>query len=154
MEKQIRKGTHGKLYLMRGLPGSGKSHIAKRITRNVFSTDTYFMKNGKYKFDFTKIQVAHEWNKARVRRALETYTPKVVVDNTNTSNWEMTDYARMGVEFDYNIFLVEPDVSYKWDIDELLKKTKHNVSREKMELMLECYDHDPSLEDILKAEKE
>ncbi|MBP9839028.1 MAG: hypothetical protein KBC84_10000 [Proteobacteria bacterium] len=42
------------LVLMRGLPGSGKSTKAKKIAGNVgvvYSTDDFFMVNGKYMYD-------------------------------------------------------------------------------------------------------
>lgn len=155
MQKKIYDSKSGRiLYLMRGLPGSGKSNLAKRLTKNVFSTDDYFIKNGKYEFDFEQIEQAHEWNQQRVEDELKLGTKKIAVDNTNTSAWEMTPYVRLAMRYDYNIVLVEPDTGYKWDVDILLSKTKHNVSKDKMQLMLDCYDHDPSLEDILKTEKD
>ena len=39
------------LYLVRGVPGSGKSTFAKQLGGTHFETDTYFMVDGEYKFD-------------------------------------------------------------------------------------------------------
>ena len=42
------------LYLVRGLPGSGKSTFAKKLVHSDFlvcEADKYFMVNGEYKFD-------------------------------------------------------------------------------------------------------
>ena len=139
---------------MRGLPGSGKSTLAKKLTKNVYSADDYFIKDGKYLYDYSKIAIAHEWNKDRIRASLEKGVSSLAVDNTNTSAWEMRDYVKMGIKYDYDIVLVEPDTDYKWDLDMLKEKSKHNIDRAKLELMRDCYSHDPSLEDILKAEKE
>jgi len=54
------------MFLLRGVPGSGKSTISKRIqqlydTDCVCSADDYFMKNGTYNYDNSKIQDAHKW---------------------------------------------------------------------------------------------
>ena len=45
-----------KLIINRGIPGSGKSTSAKKLApkEQIFSTDDYFMKNGKYIFDGKK----------------------------------------------------------------------------------------------------
>lgn len=121
MQKKIYDSKSGRiLYLMRGLPGSGKSNLAKRLTKNVFSTDDYFMKNGKYEFDFEQIEQAHEWNRKQVNKAMSKGIQKVAVDNTNSSAWEMTPYVKLALKYDYDITLVEPDTGYKWNIDVLL----------------------------------
>ena len=43
------------LYIVRGLPGSGKSTFARSIAKpyQIFEADQYFMKKGKYNFDET-----------------------------------------------------------------------------------------------------
>jgi adenylate kinase family enzyme len=50
---------------MRGIPGSGKSTTAKKLageTGKIHSTDNYFMVDGEYKFDPSKIREYHEAN--------------------------------------------------------------------------------------------
>jgi len=56
------------LYIIRGVPGSGKSTFAKSIAKpwQIFEADQFFMKHGKYDFDFTKLRLAHESCKRRV----------------------------------------------------------------------------------------
>ena len=44
------------LYLLRGVPGSGKSTVAQNIGGTHFETDKYFMVDGEYKFDPTKLK--------------------------------------------------------------------------------------------------
>ena len=55
------------LFLVRGLPGSGKTTFAKQLSDIVFEADMYFESNGEYKFDPSKIRDAHEWCKGHVR---------------------------------------------------------------------------------------
>jgi len=55
MEKSI------SLVIIRGCSGSGKSTLAKLLGSNFkhFEADMYFMKNGVYQFDGTKLGAAH-----------------------------------------------------------------------------------------------
>ena len=52
------------LILIQGLPGSGKSTFGKRLAKEIgaymFEADDYFMKNGKYVFDQSKLHEAHK----------------------------------------------------------------------------------------------
>ena len=42
------------LYIVRGIPGSGKSTFAKSLGGTHFEADMFFMKNGEYKYDMFK----------------------------------------------------------------------------------------------------
>lgn len=70
------------LYIMQGVPGSGKSTIAHRLCALVCSTDDYFMEYGEYKFNPTKLAYYHSLNIEKVIRNLDKGL-SVVVDNTN-----------------------------------------------------------------------
>jgi len=49
------------LFLLRGLPGSGKSTLAKSLGGMRIEADQYFMYEGKYEFDASKLKEAHAW---------------------------------------------------------------------------------------------
>lgn len=49
------------LFLLRGLPGAGKSTLAKTIGGKHFEADMYFIKDGEYKFEADKLKMAHNW---------------------------------------------------------------------------------------------
>ena len=69
-----------KLYIVRGLPGSGKSTFAEALVGSDFlvcEADKYFIVDGEYKFDATKLRQAHEWCKNRV----ETYMKDSLVND-------------------------------------------------------------------------
>jgi predicted kinase len=81
--------------LIRGLPGSGKSTIAKSIANHEhFETDAYFVKDGTYQFDITKLKEAHEWTQVQVWKAL-LEGKSVIVSNTFTKKWEVEPYLKM-----------------------------------------------------------
>ena len=98
---------HMQLLLVRGLPGSGKTTYAKTLKdRTHFETDMYFSLDGEYKWDGSKLTVAHRWCQDQVRRAL-TEGRKVVVSNTFTKKWEMQPYFDMAEELGVPISIVE-----------------------------------------------
>ncbi len=90
------------LILLRGLPGSGKSTFAKLICNQHVEADMYFMQDGEYKFDATKLKQAHEW----CRDKTETWMQKrynVVVSNTFTQEWEMETYYKLAGQYGYRV---------------------------------------------------
>jgi predicted kinase len=92
------------LILLRGLPGAGKSTLAKTIGGIHIEADQYFMENGEYKFDATKIKFAHGWCKLRVEHAMEDVLDRVVVSNTFTQEWEMNPYFELAEKYGYRVF--------------------------------------------------
>jgi tRNA uridine 5-carbamoylmethylation protein Kti12 len=54
--------TNKILYIVRGIPGSGKTTFAKSLNCPVFEADMFFVNSqGIYNFDYTKIKDAHAW---------------------------------------------------------------------------------------------
>ena len=81
------------LILLRGLPGAGKSTLAKAIGGVHFEADMYFVdENGNYNFDGSRIKDAHAWCQNKVRLSMESGVEKIVVSNTFTQEWEMEHY--------------------------------------------------------------
>lgn len=85
--------------IIRGLPGSGKSTLAKKIQPNEkfhCEADKFFVKDGSYNFDPSKIKDAHNYCQESFITAINTKhnTPihNVVVSNTFTQMWEMAFY--------------------------------------------------------------
>jgi predicted kinase len=97
-----------KLYIVRGLPGSGKSTFAEALVGSDFlvcEADKYFMQDGEYKFDGSKLNDAHNWCRHKVMDAMKEGEPIVVVSNTFTREWEMDPYFLIGKELGYKIFV-------------------------------------------------
>lgn len=86
------------LYLIRGLPGSGKSTFANQllnagIVQAVYSADDYFYKDGVYNFDASKLGTAHLQCLNKTCIALD-LGANVAVANTFTTENEMNAYLR------------------------------------------------------------
>lgn len=92
-----------KLILCRGLPGAGKSTLAK--TKYVplgfvhLEADMYFERTGKYLFDPKLLGKAHGWCQYETKRNLVAGNP-VVVTNTFTTLREIKDYEYIARECD------------------------------------------------------
>lgn len=84
------------LVIIRGLPGAGKSTLARSMAGYVhYEADMFFVNmDGEYVYDPTKIADAHRWCQEKTRNALERgYS--VVVSNTFVHVWEMQPYFDM-----------------------------------------------------------
>lgn len=87
-----------KLYLIRGLPGSGKSTYAKGLHALHLEADQYHVRDGRYQFNPSKVKAGHEWCHAMVKNALGLGID-VAVSNTFTQKWEMAPYLEMAKAF-------------------------------------------------------
>lgn len=85
------------LVLIRGLPGSGKTTLAKAMDGYThFEADQWMVDaEGNYCFDPDKLSAAHEACHAAAKAALDA-GQNVVVSNTFVELWEMQPYLEMG----------------------------------------------------------
>jgi len=109
------------LYVVRGLPGSGKSTFVKTLGVPHYEADMYFIgPDGKYTFDPKNLKSAHIWCQNAVRNAMilsekelledsagvYSIYDRIAVSNTFTQQWEMDPYIKMAEEHGYNFFSV------------------------------------------------
>lgn len=99
------------LLTLRGIPGSGKTSLAKAISITngapIFSIDSYFEDEaGNYHFDYQKNHLAYKECESKTKQALEQEIPFVIVDNTFTLDWEIEPYVRLAKEYGYKLFVV------------------------------------------------
>jgi predicted kinase len=105
------------LYIVRGIPGSGKSTFAKRLVGEDFlvcEADKYFIdkETGEYNFDSTKIKEAHKFCQDTVESymkdslANDQFYREIAVSNTFTQEWEMRPYFELAKNYGYKVFSV------------------------------------------------
>lgn len=92
------------LFLLRGLPGAGKSTLAESIGGMHMEADKFFMYEGKYEFDASKLKDAHAWCQNAVKVWMTNSVPKIVVSNTFTQTWEMDYYFELAKEHGYRVY--------------------------------------------------
>uniref|UniRef100_A0A8B9EYC1 NEDD4 binding protein 2 n=1 Tax=Amazona collaria TaxID=241587 RepID=A0A8B9EYC1_9PSIT len=163
------------LVLLRGVPGSGKSYLARTLLEDnpggvILSTDDYFYKHGQYQFDPNCLGEAHDWNRKRAKEAFEMRISPIIIDNTNIQAWEMKPYVTLAQQFKYKVVFREPGTWWKFKPKELERTLHSDVKEEPFasdlgslelteddktfpstSLMLES-NHDP--EHLQKEEKE
>ncbi|XP_028621130.1 NEDD4-binding protein 2 isoform X2 [Grammomys surdaster] len=144
------------LVLLRGLPGSGKSFLARTLQEDnpggvILSTDDYFYINGQYQFDVKYLGEAHEWNQNRAKEAFEKKVSPVIIDNTNLQAWEMKPYVALSQKHKYKVLFREPDTWWKFKPKELARRNIHGVSKEKITRMLEHYQRFVSVPIIMSS---
>lgn len=98
------------LTIIRGLPGSGKSTLAKSLNKAWskvhVEADKYFMIDGAYVYDASKIKEAHAWCRDTVEEALKN-GDDVIVSNTFVKKWEIDPYVDLAKTYkhDYEIIV-------------------------------------------------
>ncbi|XP_029626151.1 NEDD4-binding protein 2-like 1 [Salmo trutta] len=130
-----------KLIILRGLPGVGKTKMAKmlcvkyarpEVERGIFSTDRYHKRSN---YNRKYFQRNHQRNREDVFKALNRGVDPIIVDNTNISLWEMWPYIHMGMrQGDYDITMMELPKGYpqnKISINKLYRWCKHKIPKRK-----------------------
>jgi predicted ABC-type ATPase len=90
------------LYLIRGVPGSGKSSfaailLANQVVDDFVEADQYFVNEGVYCFNPYKLKEAHEWCQNHTRVTLgRGYS--IAVSNTSTTEKEVETYRKIAEE--------------------------------------------------------
>ena len=87
------------LVLIRGIPGSGKSTTARKMKEKNpeyihIEADMFFMRDGVYVFDASKLGAAHAWCQARTEAELRA-GKTVIVSNTFTTIKELLPYFQI-----------------------------------------------------------
>ena len=129
------------LYIVRGLPGSGKSTFARSIAKSyqIFEADQFFMKKGEYNFDPTKLKEAHQDCKQRVANRMREnlfnsiFFNNIVVSNTFTQDWEMKYYRSIGKRYGYKVHtIIVENRHYGTNV--------HGVPQDKLQVMEDRFE--------------
>lgn len=92
------------LYIIRGLPGSGKTTLGKTIAGTYcYAADDYFDLFHDGEFVPSKIKSAHKHCHLMVETALSDDVPFVAVTNTFTQEWEFEQYIALAERYGYTV---------------------------------------------------
>lgn len=122
------------IFLLRGLPGSGKSSLALELSEEgrypVFAIDDYFInqETGEYMFDHKSNHLAYAACEANVEKSMKEGQIKIFVDNTFTLEWEMNPYFALASNYSYRIFVLTVENRHGG-------KNVHHISEEQVEKM-------------------
>lgn len=127
-----------KLYLIIGIPGAGKSTKAKAIINeynkkhiaiNHYEADMFFEQSGAYKFDVTKLGIAHQWCQSKTEESMKKGID-VIVSNTSLTAWERRPYLTLAKKYHYDVEVITCNGGYK---------NIHGVPDEALERMKKKY---------------
>ena len=121
------------LYIIRGLPGSGKTTLAHRLCELVCEADHYMVdEQGDYKFDPARLRECHDKCYIAVARALRIGLT-VAVSNTFSQRWEFAKYVALAEDegVAYQVITCEGDP---------LWQNVHNVPKETIQRMKDRWE--------------
>jgi predicted kinase len=123
-----------KVYIMRGISGSGKSTYIKNNFSGaiVCSADNYFIDNGKYNYDPKLIAEAHKDCFRNFLFSLKNEFKEIAVDNVNSLAWQISPYIILAECYRYETEIIEISI----DPNIAAKRNQHGVSEKAIKGMM------------------
>lgn len=116
--------TSKKLFIMRGVPGSGKSTYAKELLNNfgidinsnkilkfhILSTDDFFYDEDEiYRHDKNKLKKFHQLNESRAEIQMLLKCSPIIIDNTNIDIANFVNYYKLAKSYNYEVEIINPE---------------------------------------------
>ena len=126
------------LIILRGLPGAGKTTLAKLLSENnkwpIFSIDSYFTDpvTNEYNFQFENNHLAYKNCEEQTKTAMENKTEKIFIDNVFSLDWEIEPYFKLASIYNYSVFVVTVENYHS-------NKNSHSISDEQLKKMAAKY---------------
>jgi predicted ABC-type ATPase len=98
--------------ILRGVSGNGKSTFTEFLGYTsiespcICTADDFFMKDGVYKFDPSRLGAAHIECQQKFKKACFEGVSLVVCANTNTRESDVNTYKKTAEEFGYVVFVM------------------------------------------------
>lgn len=138
------------LIIIRGPSGTGKSTIARHLGGvqgiNWFESDMWFTDDqGRYKFDASKLGIAHRWCHNSIEQALQEGHETVIVSNTFCPVRDMNGYLVLAAQYGYAVRIIRSP--RPWDVLNMNARNKHSVPRMALDRQLARYVEHPDEEE-------
>ena len=140
------------LFVMRGIPGAGKSTLAKSLVVNgiIHSTDDVIEATGDYRAffarliesgDFSDLSRMHSKNLSNAIKSMKDGISPVVIDNTNIKANEAKAYvvAALEIGLDENNIQIHDIGTRDLTAEQLAESNTHGVPLDKIKMMMESH---------------
>jgi len=127
-----------KVIILRGVSGSGKSTQVYNIQDQykmgcrVCSADDYFIQDGEYKFNISKLSQAHVACFGKFLNGMRFSNELIIVDNTFTRIWEVENYIKAAHLSGYEVEIRELQITTIEQLKICVDRNRHEVSFEVM----------------------
>ena len=122
------------VFLLRGLPGSGKSTFAMKLfgycqntatSLSICSADEWFTFGGGYAFDGDALHRAHAHAEGQFLRAMALMQEVIVIDNCNLQHRDFEFYVDHARRHDYDVVAVQWRPRNEVEADEVVRQSVH-----------------------------
>ena len=116
--------------IMRGIPGSGKTHWLDKNYPDAArcSADHFFMTDaGEYEYDPAQVAQAHTYCLSQFLNFIRHNHLLIAVDNTNTEQWQIMNYATIARMHDYTVQVQTMWTSLVRDVIDACHRNTHGV---------------------------
>ena len=143
-----------KLYIMRGVPGAGKSTLAKKIQEKtpgaiIAANDDFYYEKGKYKWSPEKVKGANRLTRTRVEHALKS-GKSVIADSLFITHKSYKPLLQLAKK--HKATPIEVPVHFDPNKAKLYaKRNLHSVPEEAIKGMIKGFEH--STHPLLKTKK-
>lgn len=144
-----RRNKMKKLFILRGVPGCGKSTFAAdlwymlaqgcdggdEIANSILHVEAdhfFMMKDGVYKFDGSKLKEAHAWCVETFKKGIQK-NKDIILSNTSTQAWEFEEYKKIAEDAGYQVYCLIVENRHGG-------KSSHSVPEEKIEQMKKRFE--------------
>lgn len=122
------------LYIVRGIPGSGKSTFAGKISGAVCTADDWHTdREGNYNWKPENVGKAHAWCQRKCERFMKRGVSPIAVANTSTTEKEFKYYYDIAKKYGYRVFSIVVENRHGG-------KNSHSVPIETLEKMKNRFD--------------
>merc|ERR1712154_530491 len=152
---QKSSGSVKGLIVLRGLPVSGKTTLAKKLAQRsknarICTEDRYHWSGkedgvGEYKFQPQLVFLAREWCTKEIRECIQSNVNLIILDNHNARISMYEDHIQYAVEHGYRFRIIE-FVATASLIDKYRNRSYKKFPREVYVKLLKLWEHDPRTE--------
>ncbi len=96
------------LYIVRGVPGSGKSEVAELLApgHHYEANDYFYDKNGEFHYNQYNLDKAHKQCFKNVENDMMNGVERIAVANTFTKKWEYQNYIDAATKLGFKVVII------------------------------------------------